>query len=107
MGNQFLLVNFSTRTYVRVGVISGSKEYEIISNKQSAQLVAYYLFSHNGDEIMYIGDEWQVGNGRHDFWDNAERFSDVTKLVIEEFNEFMRSWGSPEQQITLEAKNTK
>jgi hypothetical protein len=103
MGNQFKLVNFTKKEYISFEQIDGSKEAEIIGNKRSAQLVAYYLFEWTGDEIMYIGDQWQVHSARHDFEERYNEFKDVTLEIVKAFNEFMYDWQMPENQIPLAA----
>ncbi len=105
MGNYFILVNFTRKEYVR---FSPSKEFEILGNKVQAQLVAFYLWDHNGDLIAFLGDEWQVGSppleaytlGRERI---RKEWKDATQENIESFNEFVVQWSSPEQQIKVDS----
>ena len=59
MGNNFILVNPEWKEYITF--LGYSKEMELIGNNLTAKMVAYYLFEHNGQELYFVGDQWQVG----------------------------------------------
>ena len=71
MGNNFILVNPEGKEYLTF--LGYSKERELIGNKLTAQMIAYYLFEHNGQELYFVGDQWQVGMV----------FADINKIINE------------------------
>jgi hypothetical protein len=81
MGNYYILVNRSRDEFIRF--IGYSKQYELIGNKITAQMVAYYLFEHNGDYVFYVGDEWNVGFVHENFDKIIENYEDVTLETLE------------------------
>lgn len=114
MGNTFILANNTKKEWVSLR--PDNKEAEMILNERTAQFIAFYFFNHNGDEIAFIGDQWQVGTAH--FWmystmagidaqeDKQINWHDGTEEAIRDFNEFVVSWQSPELQINC-VDNTK
>ena len=113
MGNSFILVDNTNEEYI--SFLGSGKEMEIIGNKITAQLVAYYLFENNGHEIIFVGDQWNVGM----IWANHETiittYKDVTEEILkemieddyfteEQLDKFCPRWRSPlstEDQTSL------
>jgi len=78
MGNSFILADMTNEEYI--SFLGYGKERELIGNKITAQLVAYYLFENNGHEIVFVGDQWNVGM----IWANHETIITTYKNVTEE-----------------------
>ena len=85
MGNSFILANTTNEEYITF--LGSGKEMEIIGNKITAQLVAYYLFESNGHELVFVGDQWNVGM----IWANHENiistYKNVTEVILKEMIE--------------------
>lgn len=82
MGNYFILVNFDSKEYIRF--LGSQKESEIIGNKITSQMVAYFLFNNNGKEIYFVGDQWNVGGVFANYEKIVENFKDVTYEILAE-----------------------
>ena len=85
MGNAFILVNRSRKEYITFGGFS--KEDEIILNRVPSKMVAYFLFCNNGDDVVYVGDQWNVGFVYENFNEIIENYKDVTELILTEMIE--------------------
>jgi len=59
MGNSFILVNSEKKEYITF--LGYDKEVEIIGNDVTAKMATFYLFNNNGDDVYFVGDQWQVG----------------------------------------------
>ena len=85
MGNSFILVNNSNAEYITFRGLG--KSSEIISNKITSQMVAYFLFENNGNDIVFVGDQWNVGRGYTNFEAVLEHGKDVTLEILKEMLE--------------------
>ena len=85
MGNSFILVNEYNREYISFHGLG--KESEIIGNKITSQMVAYFTFENNGRSIVYVGDQWNVGGIFTKIEDVLEYGKDVTLDILKEMLE--------------------
>lgn len=108
MGNSFILVNSERQEYITF--LGYDKEMEIMGNDITAKMVAFYLFNNNGDDVHFVGDQWQVGNVYANIELILEHYKDATSeylgymveeeyLTLEELKQF-----APWKKIFVEAE---
>ena len=85
MGNNFVLANLTENEYITF--LGYSKEFEIFCNKIPSQMVSYYLFEHNGSDIVFVGDQWNVGSVWVNFEALISEYKDVTGEILKEMLE--------------------
>ena len=80
MGNNFILVDLNDDEYITF--LGYSKEFEIWLNKICSQMVSYFLFQRNGHNIVFVGDQWNVGGIFVNYEGIINNSKDVTEEII-------------------------
>ena len=86
MGNCFILANLNDKEFITF--LGYSKEGEIFGNRIPSQMVAYYLFENNGKDIVFVGDQWNVGGIYANHEKIITEFKDVTGELLEEMIQY-------------------